>query len=114
MKAAGGSIKVTEKGIKVMPRKRGSKNREKEAIDMAFSLAEKQLRDGTASSQVITYFLKKSDTTRESLEIERLREENRLLRAKTESIENQKDFDREFREVIEAMKKYSGYHEIEE
>lgn len=97
-----------------MSKNRGRKNKEKEVIDLAMALAEKQIREGTASSQVITYFLKKSDTTRESLEIERLREENRLLRAKTESLEAQKDYDREFKEVIEAIKRYSGYGEEDE
>ena len=61
--------------------------RENQLISLAVDLAERQLREGTASSQVITHYLKLG-STREKLERERLEEENKLLRAKYKAIEN--------------------------
>ena len=56
--------------------------RENQLISLAVDLAEEQLRDKTASSQVITHFLKLG-TTKAELEKEKLAKENELLRAKT-------------------------------
>ena len=55
-------------------------------IALAVDLAEKQLMEGTASSQVITHFLKLGSSKAE-LEREKLAMENELIRAKTESIQ---------------------------
>lgn len=76
-------------------------------ISYAMNLAEQQLRDGTASSQVITHFLKLG-STKERLEKEKLEEENKLLRAKTESIQSEKNAEESYAKLMEAMKKYSG------
>lgn len=59
-------------------------SRENQMVYLAVDLAEQQLRDGTASSQVITHFLKLG-STKEKLEKEKLEEENKLLKAKTEN-----------------------------
>ena len=74
---------------------------------MAVDLAEKQLLEGTASSQVITHYLKLG-SSRDRLEREKLQEENKLLRAKTEQIESMKNMEAKYIEAIEAMKRYSG------
>ena len=58
-----------------------SGSRELQMISLAVDLAEKQLLEGTASSQVITHYLKLG-SSREKLEQERLAEENNLARAK--------------------------------
>ena len=50
--------------------------RENQMISLAVDLAEKQLIEGTASSQVITHFLKLG-TTKAELEKEKLRKENK-------------------------------------
>ena len=63
--------------------------RENQLISLAVDLAEKQLQEGTASSQVITHYLKLG-STKERLEKEKLEEENKLLRAKTENLQSQK------------------------
>lgn len=81
--------------------------RENQMISLAVDLAEKQLMEGTASAQVITHFLKLA-TTKEKLEREKLEEENRLLRAKTEAIESTKRVESLYEDAILAMKKYSG------
>lgn len=76
-------------------------------IALADDLAEQQLRDGTASSQVITYYLKQG-SMRERLENERLREENKLLRAKTEQLQSEKRSEELIEEALKAFKNYAG------
>jgi len=81
--------------------------RESEVIGLAIDLAEEQIRDGTASSQVITHFLKLG-SSREQLEQERLEHENELTRVKIESIESQKRVEEMYLEALNAMRSYSG------
>lgn len=87
--------------------------RENQLIALAVDLAEQQLRDGTASSQIISHYLKMG-SMREQLERERLKEENKLLRAKTEQIQDEKDMKSLYEDAIRAMKTYAGYGNIEE
>ena len=81
--------------------------RENQLIALAVDLAEKQLLEGTASSQVITHYLKLG-STKGQIELERLRQENELIKAKTEAINSQKNLDAMYVEAVEAMKRYSG------
>lgn len=85
--------------------------REQQLISLAVDLAEQQLRDGTASSQVITHYLKMG-SMREKLERERLIEENKKLRAQTEKIESDKKIEEMYKDAIKAMTRYKGYEEI--
>lgn len=81
--------------------------RESQLISAAMNLAEKQLLDGTATSQVITHFLKLG-TEKYEREIEKLRKENALLQAKTESLESAKRMEELYDKAIKSMKDYSG------
>lgn len=81
--------------------------RENQLIALAVDLAEQQLRDGTASSQVITHYLKMG-SSKEKLEREKLEEENKLLRAKTEQLQSQKHVEELYANAIKAMQRYSG------
>ena len=81
--------------------------RENQMISLAVDLAEKQLQEGTASSQVITHYLKLG-SMRERLEREKLAEENKLLRARTKSIEEAADMKDLYAKAIKAMQRYSG------
>lgn len=81
--------------------------RENQLISLAVDLAEKQLQEGTASSQVITHYLKLG-STRERLERERLAEENKLLRAKTEALESAKEIKALYEDAIKAFRNYNG------
>lgn len=87
--------------------------RENQLIALATNLAEKQLREGTASSQVITHYLKLA-TTKEKLEKEKLEAENKLLKAKTESLESSKRIEELYAQAIKAMRTYSGSDTEEE
>ena len=84
--------------------------RENQMIALATSLAEQQLLDGTASSQVITHYLKLG-TMKEKLEREKLEEENKLLRAKTEALQSSKKVEELYLDALNAMK---GYRSSEE
>lgn len=86
---------------------------ENQMISMAVDLAAQQLRDGTASSQVITHFLKLG-STREKLERERLAEENKLLRAKTKALEDQKELKALYADALKAMREYGGAGDSDE
>ena len=81
--------------------------RENQMISLAVDLAEKQLMEGTASSQVITHYLKLG-STKERLEKEKLEEENKLLKARTEALQSAKRVEELYADAISAMKKYSG------
>ena len=81
--------------------------RENQLISLATNLAEQQLMDGTASSQVITHYLKLG-TTKERLEKEKLEEENKLLRARTDALQSAKRVEELYADAIDAMKLYSG------
>lgn len=81
--------------------------RENQLISLAVDLAEKQLLEGTASSQVITHYLKLG-SSKERLEREKLEEENKLLRAKTERLQADKRSDAFYEEVLKAYNVYRG------
>lgn len=87
--------------------------RENQLVYLATNLAEQQLMDGTASSQVITHFLKLG-SEKERLERERLQHENELLKAKTEVLQSAKRVEELYAEALHAMKAYSGGDESNE
>lgn len=82
--------------------------RENQMILLAVNLAEQQLRDGTASSQVITHYLKLG-STKERLEKEILQKQSGLLTAKTESLQSAQHSEEMYKKAIAAFKDYSGY-----
>ena len=81
--------------------------REKQLTALAVDLAEQQLRDGTASSQVITHFLKLA-TKEKEIELQILERQKDLISAKTEAIQAQKRSDEMFAEAIRAIRGYQG------
>ena len=81
--------------------------RENQMIAYAVDLAEKQLREGTASSQVITHYLKLG-SSKERLEREKLERENELLRAKAENLQSAQRSEEVYKEALKAMRMYSG------
>ena len=80
-------------------------------VSQAIDLAEEQIRNGTASSQVVTHFLKLG-STRERLEQQRLEHENELTRVKIEAIESQKRVEELYLEALTAMKSYAGNGDV--
>lgn len=82
--------------------------RENQMIAYAVDLAEQQLRDGTASAQVIVHYLKLGATTAQ-YEKEQLKLENELLKAKTKALESAENVEKLYADAIQAMRNYGGY-----
>ena len=81
--------------------------RENQLISLAVDRAEQQLRDGTASSQVICHYLKLG-STRDRLEKEIMEKNKELLAAKTEMINSAKRVEELYEQAVDAMRLYSG------
>lgn len=86
--------------------------RESQLISLAYDLAEKQLRDGTASAQVITNFLKLG-SSREKLEQAKIQQENLVLSGKVEAMEAARRIEVLYEEALKAMKSYAGQDIVE-
>lgn len=82
--------------------------RENQMISLAVDLAEQQLANGTASSQVITHYLKLG-STKEKLEKEILEKQKDLIEAKTQSLQSSKEIEKLYANAMSAFKSYSGY-----
>jgi uncharacterized protein YcaQ len=81
--------------------------REDQLVALAINLAEQQLSEGTASSQVITHFLKLG-STKDRIERELLEEKKKVLAAKVEAMESAKRVEKLYKQALDAMKTYSG------
>src|ERR1700749_2985870 len=98
-KASGGSKKDRPQ----RPPATTLESRENQLVNAAVELAEKQIREGTASSQVITHFLKLG-TTREKLEQERIRKDNQLADAKIEAMAAAGRIEEMYADALKAMR----------
>lgn len=95
-----------EEELQPMPA-RTEMEEEKRAGGYAMDLAIKQLREGTASSQIIVHFLK-INSQKEQAELEKTRREIELLKAKKKAIESGEEQDKKYEEVIKAISAYAG------
>ena len=101
------NTKTTSKEKTKPGRSTSPQGRENQLTALAMDLAEKQLRAGTASAQVISHFLKQS-TEEKKLERENMVLKNELLSAQTEQIASQQKVEQLYEEALLAMKEYSG------
>ena len=99
--------KETNKPRRNVKRSRSLEARENKMICLAEELAEKQLIEGTASSAVITHYLKLG-STREKKEQDRLSVQNEMFGAKTKALNQSANKDDIYRQAIEAMRSYRG------
>lgn len=81
--------------------------REDQLIAYAVDLAERQLREGTASAQVITHFLKLG-SSRERTEQRKLEKEIALAEAKIKAYEAADIVQEKYDAVLKALKLYGG------
>jgi hypothetical protein len=86
--------------------------RENQMIALAMDLVEQRLRDGTASSQETTHFLKAA-SQKSKLELERLKLENELTAAKTKALANAEEIKVLYEEALKAMRRYGGHDDDE-
>lgn len=82
-------------------------DRENQLISLAVDLAEKQLLEGTASSQVITHYLKLG-STKERIEKEILEKQKDLIQAKTDALHSAKRVEELYANALTAMRMYHG------
>lgn len=85
--------------------------RENQLISLAIDLAEKQLREGTASNQVIVHYLKLG-STKERLEKTMLEKRTELVTAKTEAIQSAQRVEELYTKALDAMRSYSGQEDV--
>lgn len=76
-------------------------------ISLAVQCAEKQLREGTASAQVITHYLKLG-STKERIEKEILEKQKELIEAKTKNLNSSSEAKELYSKALEAFRRYSG------
>lgn len=81
--------------------------RENQMIALSMDCVEERMRSGKASAQEYVYFLKLG-SMKAQLELEKLRNENELLKAKSEALESAKKTEELYRDAITAMRSYSG------
>jgi hypothetical protein len=81
--------------------------RENQLISLAVDLAEKQIREGTASSQVISHFLKMG-STKERIEKDILKEQKKLIEAKTAALQSAARVEELYKTALDAMRMYTG------
>lgn len=86
--------------------------RENQIIAAAYDLAEKRIRDGSASAMEVTYFLKLG-SAREKEERRLLAERTRLATAKAEAIDRGREQEQMYTDAINAMRRYSGHGDEE-
>ena len=74
---------------------------------LALDLVEERLRNGTATSQETTYFLKYRSREAE-LKEQILEKQKELMAAKTENLRSQQQTEKLYADAIAAMQRYSG------
>lgn len=87
--------------------------RENQMIALAMDLVEQRLRDGTASSQETTHFLKLA-SPKYKLEQEKLKLENEHTAAKTKALADAEEIKVLYEEALKAMRRYGGHDDEEE
>lgn len=97
---------------KAMPA-RTPEARENQLINLAVDETERRLRNGTASSQILTVLLKLA-TTRAQLELEKLRSDIALQKAKEQEIEDKASNSDLYAKALEAFRSYKGEIEDED
>lgn len=108
--------KVKVSNSNVAPKLRPATNpdaRENQMAALAMDLVEQRLRDGTASSQETTHFLKLV-SSKARLEQERLKLENELVAAKTKALANTEEIKVLYEEALKAMRRYGGHGDEDE
>lgn len=86
--------------------------RENQMISLTMDLVEQRIRDGTASSQETTHFLKLA-SQKHKLEMERLKLENELTAAKTKALADAEEIKVLYEEALKAMRRYGGHGDDE-
>lgn len=87
--------------------------REGQMISLAMDLVEQRLRNGTASSQETTHFLRLA-TAKEQVERRLAEKELELKEAKRQQIQSQARIEELYSNALKAMQRYSGHDDEDE
>lgn len=87
--------------------------RRNQLINLAYDLAEQRLRDGSATSQEVTTFLKMG-TEQSRLQLDIMRAERELMLAKAEAIKADARNDEIALAAMDAMRRYNGEEDLYE
>ena len=79
--------------------------RENQLIELAVNLAERKLADGSATTPLITHYLKLA-TAKEQAEREKIQYEIELVKARAAQIQSDADREATYLAAIEAMRSY--------
>lgn len=110
-----GARRMSQQQEEPKPRRRPATTpvaRENQLISLAVDLAEKQMREGSASAQVISHYLKLG-SSREKLEQLRLEKENDLLDAKRDALASAQRVEELYTTALNAMRTYAGQAPLE-
>ena len=83
---------------------------ENRLISKAYKAVEKRIEDGTATAAELTHFLRLG-SAKEQLELEKLKKENALLTAKTESLRSQEEVKELYAKHLEKPNSHKA-HEL--
>lgn len=97
----------------VIPPAESFEARENQLIALAMDRAEKQIRSGKVSSQVLTHFLRLG-TEKAALENEKIKNENEMLKAKVETLRSQQRSEELYQQALNAMRSYAGIDDFYE
>lgn len=86
--------------------------RENQLINLAYQQAEERLRNGTASSQIITALLHMGSMKTE-MEYEKLKSDLKVANAKIAQMESEETTEERYNEVLKAFRSYKGFDEEE-
>lgn len=84
--------------------------RENQMIALAMDLVEQRLRDGTASSQETTHFLKLA-SSKERLEKEIMEKQKALIEAKTNAYASSDEIKALYADAMAAFRSYNGQND---
>lgn len=101
------TVRSSPEGHKILRPALTPEAREQQMISLAMDLVQERLLNGTASSQETTHFLKLA-STKHQLELEQMKEQTALMKAKKESLEATQRIEELYKGALEAMRTYSG------
>jgi len=86
---------------------------ENRLINKTYKAVEERIENGSATAAELIHFLRLG-STKEQLELEKLKKENELLKAKTGAIRSQEETKEMYEKAIRAFGRYSGHQSEEE
>lgn len=95
--------------VSQFPKARTPEGRDNQMIALSYDLVEQRLRDGTATSQETTFFLKLAAEREEAkLKKEIMEEQRKLYAAKTESLQSAKKMEALYADALQAFQSYKS------